>query len=1270
MQRFELIEGKSSKFWEVQAEGESLTVRYGRIGTNGQTQTKTFASADAALKERDKLIKEKTGKGYAEVSVADDATLAAVATKAPKEPKEPEAPTPPAAAAPDSAAQRTASAHTAAAQDTAPAAARTPADAPPSPPSPLARIDPTDLDWPQGGVDEKALAEFERPIVRGLHCPPRLPDLSELNNPPVFSSDKYAHQQCEEALQKLAQALGQNWTYWGSLSAQELTRARLMQPDSDFWQHATAQCLAASWHWQSKADVWITRMGCTLHGPAFMLDVLLPVYRAGAGLISADNALFQLRHAITAAPDEAYQAAFEAAARERTVSPFSAVLVAHLFPHHQPWVDEALTHPDTPDSRDWLHDCVMSAEQLRHHIQAGRWYDRNLDWHLTRLGTALMPLLSDLLGRAHDGYSAELQLRRILALRCPAQIAVLVQHMEARKETRAALDKVAARHPAAVLYTAIAHSQRTRSSLLQGWALRLATQQPAGLAQALAALPAEQAEAFEALVQGLHITEAPADALPALLQNPPWLSKRRPPPLPTLNAAPLPIAPRLDWAEDDLAELRQRQPRGWNVQQVHNNVAKFGSHEAAVLDRLGLRHASHAAIIAGGPIRDEDFKSDAHRDAGDPELLCLIDPAFALHVWNHFPASKWSAYWNEVRARMAVHGLAALPGFEAFCRHRPADGMTLAEGVESAALASLALHALRNLKKAREDAQRWIRRYTRSAIIVALHEAFGADKAARENGVFALRWLLREGHEALIDTVAAEYGASTCPDMPVALAALKATDPLAVLPAKMPVLPVFFAPATFARPVLKSGAGALPVAAAGHIGTMLAISKLDAPYPGLDIVREACEADSLAAFAWDVFEAWIVAGAPAKEGWAFQALGHLGNDETVRRLTPKIREWPGEAAHARAVTGLDLLTLIGTDLALMNLNAIANKVKFKGLQEKAREKIAAIADARGLTPEQLADRLVPDLGLDEASALTLDFGPRQFTVAFDETLKPFVKDASGARLKDLPKPIKSDDAALAAAAIDRYKQIKKDAKAIASVQITRLELVMTGQRRWAGEDFSLFFLQHPVMRFMAARLVWGVYGADGAWQQGFRVAEDFTLADRNDEGYTLLQDAQVGIAHVLEMPADVQVAFGQILADYEILQPFRQMGRETYTLTPDELKADKITRFAAKTVATGSVMGLVNRGWERGTAQDGGWVGDFSKRLSDTELAVATLDPGTVVGEMNYEPRQRITEITVHRVGRDSWDWGPPLPLAGLGAVAASELLRDIDLLAPYKDEA
>ena len=63
--RYELVEGKSSKFWEVEVEGATLTVRFGRIGTDGQSKAKAFSDAAAAMKEKDKLVREKTGKGYA-----------------------------------------------------------------------------------------------------------------------------------------------------------------------------------------------------------------------------------------------------------------------------------------------------------------------------------------------------------------------------------------------------------------------------------------------------------------------------------------------------------------------------------------------------------------------------------------------------------------------------------------------------------------------------------------------------------------------------------------------------------------------------------------------------------------------------------------------------------------------------------------------------------------------------------------------------------------------------------------------------------------------------------------------------------------------------------------------------------------------------------------------------------------------------------------------------------------------------------------------------
>jgi DNA ligase 1 len=63
---FEFVEGTSSKFWEVSVCGSELTTRWGRIGSDGQSRTKTFADTAKAQAEADKLIEEKMGKGYVE----------------------------------------------------------------------------------------------------------------------------------------------------------------------------------------------------------------------------------------------------------------------------------------------------------------------------------------------------------------------------------------------------------------------------------------------------------------------------------------------------------------------------------------------------------------------------------------------------------------------------------------------------------------------------------------------------------------------------------------------------------------------------------------------------------------------------------------------------------------------------------------------------------------------------------------------------------------------------------------------------------------------------------------------------------------------------------------------------------------------------------------------------------------------------------------------------------------------------------------------------
>ncbi len=71
MRRFTCSEGGSNKFWEATVEAEVLTVRWGKVGTAGQSKSKPFASTAAAEKELAKLIKEKLGKGYVEAGASD-----------------------------------------------------------------------------------------------------------------------------------------------------------------------------------------------------------------------------------------------------------------------------------------------------------------------------------------------------------------------------------------------------------------------------------------------------------------------------------------------------------------------------------------------------------------------------------------------------------------------------------------------------------------------------------------------------------------------------------------------------------------------------------------------------------------------------------------------------------------------------------------------------------------------------------------------------------------------------------------------------------------------------------------------------------------------------------------------------------------------------------------------------------------------------------------------------------------------------------------------
>lgn len=1399
MRRFELVEGTSSKFWEIEpAAGGELNIRWGRIGTAGQSQTKSFgddAKAEAAM---DKLVKEKTGKGYAEVGVAADAAAIGRTETASK----------PAVAPPS--------------EGTAPVAATAPAEA-------LVAVAAESLD----AQCERVFESVRSQLAQGQLALGDKLSVGQLKRQ-FGVSDQGAAMAFERLkdggmlhgwgttaqVQDRAQALAQAWEArvaavrdakapqadaHGSLGAAAMTGetvppwlAQDAQPlrldEARTLAYASRQypapvaTLSVKEAWQrvrslveptvalgasaAVLQVALRRMldrlsvdepAADAEADTLLLALALSTtgYYDGVAPASAIVDYLVARYGLPGAVD-VYLAAqqiqvetnYNPALKERESSfntapyqPFSSgwygpfglgdeAVRRHLAsaPHEQ-WtacadaIESALPgiHPsrrptlamllperpalsnalaleltaqkDTPDSAHWLlltasdAAALAAAGKVRPGYSSGFWGDRRM------VATALLERGLAAVAVLERGAAQEPAGEMLACIGTPEAVAALARVASSSKGAMARLALAVDRWPQAALAAlarVVAQGGKdaglltpSLTRLLRAWPQFVEPLRPWLDSAAQAAMDRQLA-----LLAG-PAEVAGADELPPLLVAPPWRARVQKKTQAAMALSPLALPPVVQWADgeretaleinawekarhdkaranvSDLLDLMGFEKNSWYSLREDGKKALWGqSVDAArqvVTDAI-RRQDAQVLVATWRQVHELRIKLGCSWHAFNGDVATLLPREMGLTLWNSVAGE---AETRDVAFVMASLGLDALPGLLSVVRSRPTDNLSVAQHFGAVELAPTAARAYAKLKSVRELGRRWLLRYPEHAACALIAPALGKGGEARDCAGTALRLLQAHGHEALLLEVAARYGD---PAVVEGVRAVLDESPLDRFPTRRSKLPEWWQPRGWRRPQLHNGK-ALPDTALDVVGEMMGFPTAEEVYAGIGVLRELCEEGSLADFAWDAFSAWLEAGGPSKEGWALTALGLLGNDDTARRLTPFIRAWPGESAHARAVTGLDVLAGIGTDVALMLLNGIAQKVKFKGLQDKAREKIDAIAEARGLSTEELEDRLAPDLGLDERGTLVLDFGPRAFRVAFDESLKPFVREvgeggALGARLPDLPKPKKTDDAAMATEAVERFKLLKKDARTIASQQLLRLEVAMCARRRWTPELFRLFLVEHPLVRHIVQRLIWGVYEVPeggsygGALRACFRVAEDGSFTNAEDEPFDLPEgeSLRIGVPHALEMPAAEAAAFGQVFADYELLQPFAQVGRDTYTLGEDEKQALKLLRWNGMKVPTGKVLGLVNKGWRRGQAQDGGGIWYFTKPLGAHKVIELHLDPGIIVGMVDEYPEQTLGEV---QVGQPS-TWGElrnPQAFATLDDVAASELIRDLEAL-------
>ena len=968
-------------------------------------------------------------------------------------------------------------------------------------------------------------------------------------------------------------------------------------------------------------------------GPGRPVTRSIPLRDAsGYSAVLAVRLACRLRRVVAATSDEEYAAVVAALAAVRGPSLAQRAVISVMAPDETAWADDviaqALPLPQLEELKSTLLTVVTSetaglrlARQFSPYMAL-----RNpelIHTFVAGAGPAAVPALLHWLDEEPGADGRRRLLAMLAAVGTDQAIAGLVARLD-RDHVPAAVAEAATLHPVRALHALAGAGGPVADRLLR---TRLATE-PAVADRVRPALTGPAAERFDAALASLraadHGAATPAD-LPPVLVSPPWLAPvtRRPlvvAGLPGDEPATLEWAPGEEaaWASSSFA-ARHGGSHDWE-----QTAARLGTPAGDRWHEIYFFLQGPAELT--GPLIDRWRPRDTS-DIGD---------------------------WGRVLATR--YGLAALPALLHCARRVPASAGPLLAPFFAPEIALLMAGWHRRLGSVRAVAVAWLDRHPAPAARSLVPVAAGKAGAARADAEAGLRALAAAGHTAEVHAAAAAHG----PEAVAAVAEILARDPLTVLPKNIPAAPDWAAPALLPPVRLTGGRGTLPADAVRHLVTMLAMSRLDDAYPGIEMVRAACEPSDLAGFAWALFGVWRAAGQPAKQGWALDALGLLGDDETVRRLVPVIRAWPGEGGQARAVTGLDVHAGIGTDVALMYLNGIARRLKVRGVKEKAQEKITELAAALGLTADVLADRLVHNLELDAAGSLVLDYGRRSFTVGFDEQLKPFVTDASGKRLTALPKPGVQDDPVLATAAWQRFAALKKDVRAIAADQVRRLERAMVGQRRWTGAAFRQHLADHPLLRHLVCRLVWARFDPSGVPLGGLRPAGDRTFTDVKGGPVTLADGDVVGIAHPLHL-GDELAAWAAIFAGSGIRQPFPQLQREVEALTPEQAEQRLGRALLGVTVPTTKLLGLERRGWRRGTPQDAGVQGWLERDVPGELSLVVEIDPGIAVGAPDALPDQKVVEVFVEARAGHRWHRRESTNrLRELDPITAAEALRDL----------
>lgn len=338
-------------------------------------------------------------------------------------------------------------------------------------------------------------------------------------------------------------------------------------------------------------------------------------------------------------------------------------------------------------------------------------------------------------------------------------------------------------------------------------------------------------------------------------------------------------------------------------------------------------------------------------------------------------------------------------------------------------------------------------------------------------------------------------------------------------------------------------------------------------------------------------------------------------------------------------------------MVMQLLLGVARRHRTASVQTKARELVESLAERKGWTTDQLADRTVPTAGFDDDGILPLSYGEREFTGRLTPAFGLELTSPTGSVLKSLPAKRELEDAELVKEAKAQLTASRSELKQLVAMQTQRLYEAMCITREWPAAEWTEFLRGQPIVSRLIAGLVWVENPGDA--QRLFRLA-DGALIDANDDDVTLAEGATVALAHTALVSPEQAASWTQHLTDYGVTPLFEQFGGATPTITAETTEISDHQGWVSDAF---TIRGLATkRNYLRGSSEDGGWFTEYTKDFTSAGVRLVLGFTGNSLPEENI--RAAITTLSARPLVRGRAG-GRDIQLSTLPPVLLAEAYGD-----------